>query len=57
MYNVTATALNFNQSIVNIDEDTGRVELILILSNPSSFGITVEVTDNNNTASGNYCTV
>ena len=38
-----------------IDEDRGPVQPVLVLSNPSSTDITVEVFNTNITAFGMYC--
>ena len=44
--------VTFNQSTYSVDEDDGLAQLILVLSNPSSTDITVQVRDNANTATG-----
>ena len=58
MYSADATIF-FEQSTYSIVEDGGLLTAILVLSNPSSFDITVEVTDTSNTATGKlyyeYC--
>ena len=51
MYSVDAT-ISFEQSTYSIVEDGGPVQPVLVLSNPSSFDITVEVTDTSITATG-----
>ena len=47
-----ATNVNFSQSTYSVDEDDGPAQLVLVLSNPSSTDITVEVTSNDITATG-----
>ena len=42
----------FNASTYTVDENNGHVQLVLVLSNPSSTDITVQVTDNSDTATG-----
>ena len=45
----------FKQSLFNIDEDTGSIQPVLILSNPSSTSIIVEVLNIDESATGEYC--
>ena len=56
MFNVNvyflAIDVFFNESTYTIDENSTHVQPVLILSNPSSTDITVQVTDNNDTATG-----
>ena len=42
----------FNESTYTIDENSGHVQPVLVLSNPSSTDINVRVTDNEDTATG-----
>ena len=44
--------VSFNQSIYNVDEDSEQAQPVILLSNPSSTDITVQVTDNSTTATG-----
>jgi len=46
----TAVTVKFNQSTYSVKEDNGSVEPVLVLSNPSSTDITVQVRDDSN-----YC--
>ena len=46
------TTVKFSQSVYNVNEDSGLVQLMLVLSNPVSFGFTVEVFNTNVTAIG-----
>ena len=54
---VLATIVMFNQSMYNVDEDTGPAQLILVLSNPSSSDITVQVITEDGSATGEYCNI
>ena len=45
-----AITVSFNQLTYNFNEDTGPAQPVLVLSNPSSTDITVQVRDNQNTA-------
>jgi len=45
--------VSFDQSSYSVDEDNGPAQPVLVLSNPSSINITVEVGDINITAMGN----
>ena len=42
--------VSFNQSTYSVDEDDGPVQPVLVLSNPSSTDITVQVRSNDITA-------
>jgi len=44
--------VKFSQSTYSVNEDTGSVQPVLVLSNPSSTDITVQVRDNSKTATG-----
>ena len=45
-----AITVSFNQSTYSVNEDAGPAQPVLVLSNPSSTDITVQVRDNENTA-------
>ena len=47
-----APTVNFNQSAYNVDEDDGPVQLVLVLSNPSSTDITISVFSTDGSATG-----
>ena len=47
--------MNFSHSAYSINEDSGPLQPVLVLSNPSSTNITVEVFNTNITALGMYC--
>ena len=44
--------MSFNQSTYSVDEEDGPAQPVLVLSNPSSTDITVQVRSNNITATG-----
>jgi len=44
--------VSFSQSTYSVDEDDGPVQPVLVLSNPSSTDITVQVGSNDITATG-----
>ena len=52
-----AATVAFSQSLYNVKEDDGFVQLELFLSNPSSTNITVELFAFDGSASGNRCTI
>ena len=52
MYYFIVTNVSFNQSVYNVDENIGHLQVVLALGNPSSTDITVEITDNGITANG-----
>ena len=51
VYHLVIT-LSFNQSKYTINENGGPLKPVLVLSNPSSFDITVYIMNNDNTATG-----
>ena len=48
----TATTVSFNQSMYIVIENEGPVQPVIVLSNPSSTDVTVQVTDRGGTATG-----
>ena len=52
-----ATTVKFEQSTYVIDEDGGAAQPVLVLSNPLSTNITVEVFSTNDSATGKYCNI
>jgi len=48
--NPVAATVTFSQSTYSVDEDAGPAQPVLVLSNPSSTDITVQITDTQNTA-------
>ena len=47
-----ATTVNFSQSTYSVDEDDGPAQPVLVLSNPSSTDITVQIKSKNKAATG-----
>ena len=47
--------MRFEQPRYSVDEDDGPAQPALILSNPSSTDITVQVTSTDGSATGKYC--
>ena len=45
-------SVSFNQSTYSVDEDDGAAQPVLVLSNPSSTDITVQVISSDDTAIG-----
>ena len=52
-----AITVSFSQSAYSVNEDDGVVQPVLVLSNPSSTDITVQVRSNDNTATGKVVTL
>ena len=52
---ILATIVMFNQLMYNVDEDAGPAQLVLVLSNPSSSDITVQVITEDGSATGECC--
>ena len=51
-FNLVVATISFSQSMYSVNENEGSVQLVLVLSNPSSTDFTVQVTDEEGTASG-----
>ena len=49
--------IKFDELTYNIDERSGMVQVALVLSNPLSSDLTVEVTTNNVTALGKHYSI
>ena len=47
----------FNQSMYSVDEDTRPAQPVLVLSNPSTTNIIVEVYNTDASATGEYCSI
>jgi len=47
-----APTVNFNQSTYNVDEDDGPAQPVLVLSDPSSTDITINVFNTDGSATG-----
>ena len=49
--------VNFEQSMYNVNENAGSSQPVLVLSNPSSTDITVQVTTTDGSATGEYYSI
>ena len=47
-----AITVEFNQSTYRVTEDDGSIQILLVLSNPSSFVITADVFSTSDSATG-----
>ena len=47
----------FSQTMYSINEDDGSVQIVLVFSQPPSTDITVQVTNTDGTATGEYCSI
>ena len=54
---ILGIVVNFEQMTYDIDEDNGPVQPVLVLSNPSSTTVTVEVLNMDESASGKYALI
>ena len=51
-FNLVVANISFGQPMYSVNENEGPIQPVLVLSNPSSTDITVQVTDEEGTASG-----
>ena len=51
---MSGIVVSFEQMTYNIDEDNGPVQPVLVLSNPSSTTVTIEVLSMDESATGKY---
>ena len=56
-YLCSAATVVFSQSLYSIREDSGFMQLELLLSNPSSFNVAIELFSTNGSAAGNQYTI
>ena len=56
-FNLVVATISFNQSMYSVNENEGSIQPVLVLSNPSSTDVTVQVTDEEGTASGKQITM
>ena len=47
----------FSETTYSVDEDDGPAQPTLVLSNPSATAITVNVTNTDGSATGEYCSI
>ena len=51
-FNLVVANISFSQPMYSVNENEGSVQPVLVLSNPSSTNVTVQVTDEGGTATG-----
>ena len=51
-FNLLVATISFSQSMYSVNENEGPVQPVLVLSDPSSTDVTVQVTDGMGTATG-----
>jgi len=56
-FNPLAITVTFSHTLYSVNEDNGTARPVLILSNPSSTDITVQVTTTDGSATGEYCSI
>ena len=54
---LVTVAVMFSQTTYSVNEDTGSVQIGLILSNSSSADITVQLYNTDGSATGEYCSI
>ena len=54
IFHCVAVTVNFSRTTYNVDEDDGPAQPVLVLSNPSSTDITVQVFTTDGSATGEY---
>ena len=57
IYHLLATTVMFSQTVYSVDENAGPAQPVLVLSNPSSSNITVEVLSSDGSATGEYYSI
>ena len=53
----TAITVMFSQTVYSVNENAGPAQPELVLSNPSSCDITIEVFNTDGSATGEYCSI
>ena len=57
VYHLLAIFVMFSENIYSVNENSGSVQFVLVLNNPSSTDITVQVTNIDLSATGEYCSI
>ena len=57
LFHLLAITVMFSQKMYSVNENAGPVQPLLVLSNPSSTDITVEVFNTDGSATGEYCSI
>ena len=47
----------FSETTYSVDEDDGPAQPVLVLSNPASMSFTIQVTNTDGSATGEYCSI
>ena len=56
-YHPPAITVMFSQTTYSVNENAGPAQPVLVLSNPSTSDVTVEVTTTDGSATGEYCSI
>ena len=54
---LSVITMSFEQSAYSVNEDTGSAQPVLVISNASEVDITVQVTNTDGSATGEYCSI
>ena len=57
MFVFLAITVMFGQTTYSVDEDGGSVQIVIVLSGPSSTDTIVEVNNTDGSATGEYCSI
>ena len=57
MYDPLAITVMFSETTYSVGENDGPAQPVLVLSNPSSIEFTVQVTNTDGSATGEYCSI
>ena len=57
MYDPLAITVMFNEITYSVNEGAGPAQPVLVLSNPSSMEFTIQVTNTDGSATGEYCSI
>ena len=56
-YNFLVLSVMFSETMYSVNEGAGPAQPVLVLSNPSTTPITVQVFNTDGTATGEYCSI
>ena len=54
---LSVITMSFEQPAYSVNEDTGPAQPVLVISNASEVDITVQVTNTDGSATGEYCSI
>ena len=57
LYHFLDITVMFSETTYSVNEDAGPAQPVLVLSSPSSTDITVQVTNTDGSATGEYCSI